>query len=322
MFMKTLLGILFIISTLSMSPLFAQEQPGPDSTAAPPAIKQPGWLGVWVQPLPPELSAQLAHLIPSGQGLMVAQVENNSPAQQAGIQPFDVLVSFAGQKLYSPEQLSSLVSNFNADNKVELEIIHQGQLQTLNATLAANQKRTLARTHRHRPPYPVMPRHRPYPPPLKTLPDDSSAWDKFESVEVKTLADGRYRAVVSFKDQTSETRTFTFEGKKYEIIQQIKELKELPEDKKRALLRALNLQPGRFPDYNQFDFTRDFFNAPLFNQRWFSQNLFNQYPFDQPFLRDPYYRDNYYSEPWGGRGYPPPWQLHIYPDRPGWNNQR
>ena len=129
-------------------------------------IRQPGWLGIWVRPLPAELKSQLAPLIAFDEGLLVEPVEKGSPADVSGVRQYDVLLSFGGQKLYSPKQLSSLVQNFNANSKVELTVIQQGQLRTLNSTLSANSQRTLARTQRRPHPYtPGRPLPAPPPPP-------------------------------------------------------------------------------------------------------------------------------------------------------------
>ncbi len=273
--------------------------------------KQPGWLGVWVGPVPPSLKAQLAPHTPDGEGLMVERVEPQSPAAQAGIAPFDVLLSYNGQKLYNAEQLSSLVYYSPAGTTAEIQVIQQGQVKTLKPQISSAKKRTLAQTYRQ-PPYPARP---PYPqriPPLQKIPDPAMAWDMFETVEVKTLPDGRYRAKVSFKDQSDEIKTFTFEGKKHEIIEQIEQLKELPDAKKQALLQALNLKPGRLPDLKHFGLDNDFFDHPLFKRN----------PFDHPFFRDPYYFDRYGSDPWRGSRPAPPWQFHFYPDAPGWNQRQ
>jgi len=303
--------LLLVVSTfLVFNLLPAQAQnPSPQSQPAP-ELKQPGWLGVWVRPLPAELKAQFALLTPSGEGLMVERVEANSPAAEAGINQFDVLLSLGGQKLYSAEQLSKLVKHSNANSQIEIEIIQQGQVKTLNPTLTGGHKRTLARTQRQLPYYQAWPRYQAPIPKIQPAPEPSTAWDKFETVEVKTLPDGRYRAKVSYKNKSNEIKSFTFEGKKQEIIQQITQLKELPQDKKVALLKALNLNPGKLFAKHQFDFRDDFFNTPSFRQN----------PFNQPFFNGPYSWDPFNNNQRNGAGPLPPWQFHFYPDTPYWNN--
>jgi len=283
----------------------------PDSTNAP--ATQPGWLGAWVQPLPVELRAQLASLIKSGEGLMINSIEPNSPAASAGLRRFDVLLSFNGQKLYSTEQLSSLVYHTKTDESVALKVIQQGQLRTINTRLAPRKSRTLARTERY--PYPGFPYYQPTPPPMPRVdpaPDNTTAWDMFESVEVKTLPDGRYRAIVSYKDAANEVNTFTFEGLKEEIIQQVQTLPELPPAKKRALLKALNMSADKGFPLDRFGWDSNLFNAPFSSI----------HPFDHPFFKDPYFLNRPFAPPgYQPAPYVPPWQLHLYPNGPDWNKQ-
>ncbi len=295
--------LIAVLAIVASSGALAQKNPDPGAPRSASA-EQPGWLGVWVQPLTDELKAQLAPLLTHDQGLLVARVEPDSPAEQAGVQQFDVLLTFDGQKLFNPAQFSSLVQSTRPESRVELGVIHQGVRKTLNPTLMQRGPRVLARTHRPLYPRPPMPL---YPPPSAPLPmDDASVWDKFDTVEVKTLSNGRYRAVVSFKDKNDEIRTFTFEGEKQEIVQQIEQLPELPGDKKRALLRALNLQPGKLFGFDRRGRGRDFTKLPRFNRSLF----------DHPFFYDPFFRDPFYAYPWSRDSGYPPWQLHLYPQYP------
>ncbi len=66
-----------------------------------------GKLGVAVRPLKPEEARQLGSIAP-GNGLVVEQA--SGPAAEAGIQPGDVILSFNGQPVQSPDQLKGLLS--------------------------------------------------------------------------------------------------------------------------------------------------------------------------------------------------------------------
>ncbi len=306
---SAILAIGFIIS-----PGYAQLQAEPNDPQSSPT-SAPAWLGIWVQTLSSPLRAQLSSLITSDEGLMITRVEPNSPAERAGLRQFDVLLSFNGQKLYSPEQLFSLVYHTPADESVNLQVIQQGQLQSLSTSLSPRKTRTLAQTRRQPPPYSWRPYYQPPPPPVpKTVPpvQDMTAWDLFESIEVKTLPDGRYQATVSFKDASEEVKTFTFEGKKSEIVAQIETLPELPAAKKQALLKALNMRPDMAFDLDRFGWDSDLFDSPLFGSN----------PFDHPFFNHPIFKDpSYLNRPFAPPGYvpapyPPPWQFHIYPKTP------
>ncbi len=255
-----------------------------------------GWLGVVVAPLSDQLRAQLSALVPTREGVLVEWVEQDSPAARAGIKQYDVLVRFAGQKLYAPDQLSNLVRYSNPASEIEIQLIQQGRLISVTTSLGQRQPRVLGRTQR--PPYSIPPR--PGQPPSQ--PRRYSVWDTFESVRVQTLEHGRYRAEVSYKDRNNETISFTFEGNKQEIVAQIRQQQDLPADKQHALLQALNLRPDQISGYHRYDYLEDWFRSP-----WLSTD-----PFAHPIFRDPYYLDRYNYGPWRQ----PPWQLHLYPDLP------
>ena len=256
------------------------------STPATAAINQrhDGWLGVYIRPMPGALTAQLSGLMPSGEGILVAQVQPQSPAAKAGIEANDILLSLDGQKLYSPAQLTRLVASSKAGKQVDLKVIRHGKVIDIKAQIGqrADQGYQPPRPF-FRPPAMPQPHFNTVPhriPKIQPHQTPALAWDSFESVEVKTLKDGRYHAAVSFKDKNNEVKNFTFEGKKEEIVQQIKQQKDLPDDKRTALLNALNMdvKPGKLP-----------FKAPWLPGNPFNDPFFNNAPFDQSWWRDPFF---------------------------------
>lgn len=292
--------LVFSLLAFWLQPAAAQST-SPTTPAEPQsAAQQSGWLGVMVTPLSDELKAQLSALLPADQGILVAGVEDDSPAAKAGVQQYDVLLSFAGQKLYSAEQLVSLVQNSNPDSAVTLEVIQQARLKSLNATLGTRQPRVLAKTKRS-PHNWSMPPH-----PMPSPQQAPTAWDSFESVEVSTLEDGRYRASVSYKDQNNETRSFSFEGNREDIMRQIHQQADLPMDKKHALLHALNMRSPHLSGRGAMNPMADFFNPPFYPQR----------PYADPFFSDPFYQGSYPHDRWKQPPSSVPWQLHLYPDYP------
>jgi len=253
-----------------------QNVPPPPLTGAGTIPQQRAWLGVMLRPVPNVLHAQLSQLIPAGQGVLVAQVNPQSPAAKAGIKKNDVLLTFGDQKLYSGAQLSALVTNSKPGESIAMQVVQQGKVNTLNVEIGAQPAQTTPRFWRG------QPRMFPHPVP-QGQGQQSLAWDSFESVQVKTLPDGRYHAEVSYKDPKGDTKSFTFEGKKEEIVKQIQQQKELPEDKRKALLDALNMKPGN-----------------LFGQT-LNQPFFQGNPFNDPFFRDPFFQRNPFNDPFFGR---------------------
>ncbi|RUM94852.1 MAG: hypothetical protein DSZ28_01095 [Thiothrix sp.] len=256
--------------------------------AIPPARQSIGWLGIMLGDIPAALSAQLNPLIPAGQGVLVQNVEPGSPADKAGIQANDVLLTYADQKLYSPAQLFSLVRVAVPGSSVEMQVVQQGQLKKLKVEIGGRDLPALSA----RPPF--WQPYSPIPGP-QANPDKKLAWDSFESVQVRTLPDGRYHAEVSYKDQNNESKSFSYEGKKEEIVGQIKKQTDIPEEKRQALLNALNMEPGKLLQP---------FNMPSFRDPFFQGS-----PFDAPFFQGlpqmPPFFQHYFQPPTGSKGLMP-----------------
>src|SRR5712691_11729241 len=69
-------------------------------------------------------------------GLVVDAVEGKGPADEAGIKQHDVLEKLNDQWLINPEQLGTLVRSMKTGDEVSLDLIRQGQHQTVKAKLA------------------------------------------------------------------------------------------------------------------------------------------------------------------------------------------
>ncbi len=91
------------------------------------------FLGVEVSSVTPGLRTLLG--LPDKQGLLVQKVMENSPAKQAGMEKLDILLSFAGQDLTTPEELSSLVSSYPPGSEINLEILRRNQKKMIAVRL-------------------------------------------------------------------------------------------------------------------------------------------------------------------------------------------
>ncbi|MGB4108072.1 MAG: DegQ family serine endoprotease [Alphaproteobacteria bacterium] len=86
------------------------------SALAAPVIKQivefgrtrRGWLGVRIQSVTPEIGESLG--LPHAEGALVASITPKGPAEIAGLQPGDVILSFNSEKLSAMRQLPRLVA--------------------------------------------------------------------------------------------------------------------------------------------------------------------------------------------------------------------
>jgi serine protease Do len=92
-----------------------------------------GRLGISVQ----DVSAQVAESLgmDKSKGALVGAVERGSPADQAGIEPGDVVVQFAGTAINRSGELPPLVSDVTPGSKVVVTVLRRGKTQELTVTV-------------------------------------------------------------------------------------------------------------------------------------------------------------------------------------------
>lgn len=86
-----------------------------------------GRLGIYIQDLTPELSRALG--LERGQGVVIAQVEPESPADEAGLRQGDVVVEVNGDAVTSAQALRTAVGLAKVGEKLNLKIERDGETQ-------------------------------------------------------------------------------------------------------------------------------------------------------------------------------------------------
>ena len=94
-----------------------------------------GQLGVQVRDVQGEELADMG--LEVAEGAFVASVINGSPAAKAGVKPGDVITAFNGQKILQSSDLPPLVGALQPGAKTQLNLLRNGQKQTLNIVLTA-----------------------------------------------------------------------------------------------------------------------------------------------------------------------------------------
>ncbi|MEK6799057.1 MAG: PDZ domain-containing protein [Planctomycetota bacterium] len=93
------------------------------------------WLGVSLGSVPSALSAQLGEEV---RGILVENVVEGSPADKAGVQVHDIVVSFEGEEIgEDPGALSTLLHRHKPGEVVSMKVIRAGQPEKLSVTLGA-----------------------------------------------------------------------------------------------------------------------------------------------------------------------------------------
>ncbi len=80
----------------------------------------PAWVGAIVQKLDDALAAYLK--VPGARGVLVGQVETQSPAQTAGLKAGDILLTLGERPVPSPQDYENLVKNYAAGETLTMTI--------------------------------------------------------------------------------------------------------------------------------------------------------------------------------------------------------
>lgn len=99
-----------------------------------PAANEQGYLGASLQELTPELAKEFK--FEQTNGVLVANVVPDAPADLAGLKSGDIVLRFNGQNVSGPKQLASAIGATKPDSRVPVEISRNGSDLTLGITVA------------------------------------------------------------------------------------------------------------------------------------------------------------------------------------------
>ncbi len=85
------------------------------------------WIGIRMTPVPEPLAAHIG-----GEGVMVSNIVIESPADQAGIERYDVIIRFDGRDIVEPADLSAVIAEMKPGRKAKLTVLRGGQKQNLS----------------------------------------------------------------------------------------------------------------------------------------------------------------------------------------------
>jgi len=92
-----------------------------------------GYLGLTPVSLTPELREGLG--LGDLQGVVVADVSNNFPAERAGIRPYDVVTHFNGRSITQADDFFAYVANAGPQQRVEITVVRGGRPMKFYPTL-------------------------------------------------------------------------------------------------------------------------------------------------------------------------------------------
>ena len=92
-----------------------------------------GWLGVNVQGVDADMAEALG--LDTARGAVVTRVDPDGPAADAGVEPGDLILAFAGEPIPDDRRLPFIVAETEVGATVDIDILREGEAMTLPVTV-------------------------------------------------------------------------------------------------------------------------------------------------------------------------------------------
>ncbi|MCC6543603.1 MAG: DegQ family serine endoprotease [Nitrospirae bacterium] len=94
---------------------------------------QRGWLGVYIQDVTPEIAKALK--LDSAKGVIISNIQENSPAEKAELKIEDVILKMNGKVVDNSMELSTHIAGMSPGSSVTLGILRDNRLMDVSVTL-------------------------------------------------------------------------------------------------------------------------------------------------------------------------------------------
>lgn len=91
------------------------------------------WLGIYYQNVTPTYAQQLR--LPDEKGVLVMDIVQNSPAEEAGLKAWDVIRRFGDRDVFTTDDVAEEVAKHQAGDEVLVTVMRQGEMLILPVTL-------------------------------------------------------------------------------------------------------------------------------------------------------------------------------------------
>jgi len=105
-----------------------------------------GWIGVTIQPMTPDLAKQFN--LKDGEGILVGDVVEDSPAGKAGIERGDVITEFDGKEINDVTALRNMVAGTEPGKTVKIKLMRNGKPSSVDVRISemTGETRTMSNT--------------------------------------------------------------------------------------------------------------------------------------------------------------------------------
>ena len=93
-----------------------------------------GYLGIYMQPVTPDLAGPFG--LDTPQGILVAEVIDGSPAEEAGLKPGDIILELDGTDVSSTSAFRNTIASKKPGAKLALTVHRDGKTFTVKTTTA------------------------------------------------------------------------------------------------------------------------------------------------------------------------------------------
>ncbi|OQY58029.1 MAG: peptidase [Desulfobacteraceae bacterium 4572_88] len=101
-----------------------------------------GWLGVAIQDLSGELAEYYGS--ESKEGVLVTEVFEGDPANEAGIEAKDIIIEVNGEKIKTSRDLTRIIANIGVGEKAAVKVLRDGNAKTFKVRIAKREDEKLA----------------------------------------------------------------------------------------------------------------------------------------------------------------------------------
>jgi membrane-associated protease RseP (regulator of RpoE activity) len=102
------------------------------------AEDEPGYLGVFLQDLEPSMLKALQ--LDDQTGVLISDIADDSPAEEAGLEDGDIILEFDGTEITSSRRMTRAVRKSNAGDDVKVVVLRDGKKKTIEVTLGERKR--------------------------------------------------------------------------------------------------------------------------------------------------------------------------------------